>query len=165
MSSLCCSHILFYLLFSQTVYIITFRNRKFSLSYHHGSAVYIWYVKCILSTLKLTFSTEYRPSLEDNRFPASQEIPRIVWNPKVYYRIYKGPPHFPILSQINPIHASPSHFLEIHLNIIPIYAWFYKVVSFPQVSPSKPRIHLSSPNACYIPRPSHYFRFDQPKSI
>ena len=31
------------------------------------------------------------PSGEANRFSASQEIPCIVWKPKVHYRIYKYP--------------------------------------------------------------------------
>jgi len=62
---------------------------------------------------------EHSPSLEANRFQVGQEFPRTVWNPKAYYRIYKGPPHVPILSPMNPIHASPSQFLEIQLNIIP----------------------------------------------
>ena len=46
---------------------------------------------------------------------------------------------------------SPSHFLEIHLNII----LPSKVISFPQASPPKKKcMHLASlPHRCYMPRP------------
>ena len=55
---------------------------------------------------------------EANRFSAGQEIPRIVWNPKIQYHIYKCPPPALILNQINPVRAAPFHFLKFHLNII-----------------------------------------------
>jgi len=49
---------------------------------------------------------EQSPSWEANRFSASQEFPHILWIPKVHYRVYNSPPPDPILSQINPVHAS-----------------------------------------------------------
>jgi hypothetical protein len=53
-----------------------------------------------------TYSMEQSPSWEAVWFVASQEIPRILLNPKVHYRIRNCPPPVSILSQPNPVHTS-----------------------------------------------------------
>ena len=58
-----------------------------------------------LNTYLLAHSMEQSTSWEADLFSASQEIPCILWNPKVHYRIYKCPPPVPILIQIISVHA------------------------------------------------------------
>ena len=100
------------------------------------------------------------PSWEANRFAASQEIPRILWNPKVHHRIHKCQPPVPILSQPDPVHTPTSYFLKIHLNII-----LPSKLRSPQRSlsfrfPHQDPVHTSIlPHTRYISRPSHFLHF------
>jgi hypothetical protein len=58
---------------------------------------------------------EQSPSRETYRFAASPEIPRVLLNPKVHYRIHNCSPPVPILSQPSPFHTLTSHFLKMSL--------------------------------------------------
>ena len=101
---------------------------------------------------------------ETNRFSGSQEFPRILWNPKVYSRIHKCPPPVPILSQLDPVHTSTSHFLKIPLNIIPPSTpGSLQVVSFPQVSSPEPYIRLSCPPYALYAPPISFFSILSPE--
>ena len=99
---------------------------------------------------------EQSSSSEANRFAASQEIPRILWNPKVHYRTHKFPPPVPILSQLDSVHTRASHFLKIRLNIIlpstPGSPHWSLSLRFPHQNP----VHASPlPHTRHMPRPSH----------
>jgi hypothetical protein len=63
------------------------------------------YSVCYSVKYQVTNSTMKGPFWEADRSWASQEIPRILWNLKVHYRIHKSLPPVPILNQIDPVHA------------------------------------------------------------
>jgi hypothetical protein len=91
------------------------------------------------TTYLLTYSMEQSPSWEAKTSWATQEIPRILWNPKVHNRIHKSPPPVPILSQIDPVHAPPSNVSQVHFNIIlpstPGSSKWSPSLRFPHLSP------------------------------
>jgi hypothetical protein len=61
---------------------------------------------------------EQSPSWQPKTSQTTQEIPHILWNPKVHHRIHNSPPTVPILSQIDIFYALPFTLSRIHSNII-----------------------------------------------
>ena len=97
---------------------------------------------------------EQSPSCEANKFSASQEIPRILRNPNVHYRIHKCPLPVPILSQLEPVHTPTSwrSILHIFLPSTPgSPKWFFSL-RFPHQNPA---YASPLPHTRYMPRTSH----------
>jgi len=99
---------------------------------------------------------DHGTSWQASRLSVSQEIHRILWNLKVLFCILNSPPPVPILSQINPAHVTPSHFLKIHFTIIfsftPGSSKWFRSLRFPHQNP----VYTSPlPHTCYLPCPSH----------
>jgi len=66
----------------------------------------------------LTNSVEYSPSREANSPLASQEIPRLSWNPMVHYHVHRSPQLVPVLSQMSQVYTLKSCSSKTSFNII-----------------------------------------------
>jgi hypothetical protein len=64
---------------------------------------------------------EQTPAWEADSHSASQEIPRLILNPKDHYRIHKNPPLVAITGQINVANSFPPYISKIHSNFIFLY--------------------------------------------
>ena len=114
----------------------------------------------------ITNSMEQSPSWEVIKSSASQEIPSLLGNLKDHYHIHRSPPSVPILRQINPVHAPPSHFLQMNFNIIlPSSSEFSKWCPSLKSSHQKP-VCTSSPSQYVLHAlPIAFFLCDHPSNI
>jgi hypothetical protein len=96
-----------------------------------------------------------RSSWEANSFSASQEIPRILWNPQVHYRIHNSPPPVPILSQSMPHPTSWRSILILssHLRLS------LPSGRLPSGLPTK-ILYAPLPSTIRATRPAHLIRLD-----
>jgi hypothetical protein len=65
---------------------------------------------------EITNFREQNLSPGTNSHSASQEICRVLCNPKVHFLIYSSQPPLPIVSQISPIHTITSYFSKNNFN-------------------------------------------------
>ena len=110
----------------------------------------MWGSGRVIITCLLTYSMEQRP-WQATWFFDSQEIPHILWN------LFKRACHLSLFwaGSIQSMHLQPTSWrfiliLSSHLSRV------FQVVSFPQISPSKPSLNLSS-SPIHATCPSHLF--------
>jgi hypothetical protein len=91
-----------------------------------------------------------------NCYSASQEIPRLLWNPKVHYRVHNSPTLVPILSLMHPVHTFPPYFPNIHSNITIPSTPRSSEWSLPFRFSNQDTVRISRlSHACYMPYSNH----------
>jgi len=120
----------------------------------------VWLTDCMNDWL--TDSTmEQSSSWETNRFSASHELPRILWSPKVHYRINQSPPPlYPESYQSSPC-PHPTSWKSILILSFPLRLG---LPSGSSCFSTKIVCTTPVPRTCYMPSASRSSLFDHPKN-
>jgi hypothetical protein len=114
---------------------------------------------CLLSSMSRVLLEKLTGFQLVKKFPA-------FYGNRRFITAFTSAPPVPILNQINPVHAPPSHFLKVHLNIIlPSTPCVFQVISIPQVPHQSLVCNFSLPRTYYMARLSYYSRFYQPNNV
>jgi hypothetical protein len=108
---------------------------------------------------------EQTSSLEANSHSASQEIPRLLWHPKVHYHVHKSLPLVPVLNHMLPVHTFSNYFPNIHSNTV--FTFTLRSSAFSSFHIFQPNYcnNFSTPHACYMNCTSHSSWLDHTNNI
>jgi len=114
------------------------------------------YTESLNNSIHNANAMEQSPSWEANTYSASQEISCILWN-RIFIIAITSARHLPLsFGQINPVHATPFHFLNTYFNII-LPSTPRSSKWFPSIRPPPQNRVFTSPvvHVTHMPLPSH----------